>query len=237
MYNMEQTDTKVVIDSISAYILDEYSKDEVILVGMHPYEDSSYSNNLELVIKPETGYPITLKLAYSWYNMKLFAGNFTNDNKDEIMVRGSFGWSGVFEIGSIYKLIDDKIKEIFNQNDIVKNSPCTAKYKDNYKVHVSCGNKKYSINLANRPKDYLNLIYDSEGKVKPEATASVDAPDALFPIKDVDNNYHEFLIQQRIVGIINADTLGIIQTQCNLLDDKLTIVKKGIYFSFNFKNI
>lgn len=62
---MEQTDTKVVIDSISAYILDEYSKDEVILVGMHPYEDSSYSNNLELVIKPETGYPITLKLAYS----------------------------------------------------------------------------------------------------------------------------------------------------------------------------
>lgn len=231
---MEQTDTKVVIDSISAYILDEYSKDEVILVGMHPYEDSSYSDNLELVIKPETGYPITLKLAYSGYNMKLFSGDFTNDNKDEIMVRGSFEG---FEIGAIYKLIDDKIKEIFNQNDIVKNSPCTAKYKDNYKVHISCGNKKYSINLANRPKDYLNLIYDSEGKVKPKAMSSVDAPDALFPIKDVDNNYHEFLIQQRIVGIINADTLGIIQTQCNLLDDKLTIVKKGIYFSFNFKNI
>lgn len=231
---MEQTDTKVVIDSISAYILDEYSKDEVILVGMHPYEDSSYSDNLELVIKPETGYPITLKLAYSGYNMKLFSGDFTNDNKDEIMVRGSFGG---FEIGAIYKLIDDKIKEIFNQNDIVKNSPCTAKYKDNYKVHISCGNKKYSINLANRPKDYLNLIYDSEGKVKPKAISSVDAPDALFPIKDVDNNYHELLIQQRIVGIINADTLGIIQTQCNLLDDKLTIVKKGIYFSFNFKNI
>lgn len=234
---MEQTDNKVVIDSISAHILDEYSKDEAILVGVHPYEDSSYSDNLELVINPETGYPITLKLAYSGYNMKLFAGDFTNDKKDEIMIRGSFGGSGGFEIGVIYKLIDDNIKEIFNQNDIVNNSPCTAKYKDNYKVHISCGNNKYSINLANRPKDYLNLIYDSEGKVNPEATASVDAPDALFPVKDVDNNYYELLIQQRIVGIINADTLGIIQTQFNLLDDKLTIATKGIYLPFNSENM
>lgn len=230
---MDQIENKVVIDSVSAHILDKYSKDEVILVGVLPYEDSSYSDNLELVIKPETGYPITLKLPYSGYNMQLFVGDFTEDEKEEIMIRGSFGGSGGFEIGVIYKLIDDNIKEIFNQNDIVKNSPCTSKFKDNYKVHVSCGNKKYSINLSNRPKDYLDLIYDSNGRVKPESIASVDYPNTLYPVKDVDNDYYELLIQQRIVGINNADTLGIIQSLCNLLDEKLTIVTKGIYFPFN----
>lgn len=233
---MSESNNKVIIDSLSANIVDENSQDKAILVGVFPYENSSYSQNLELVINPEVGYPVKIELPYSGYDMQLFCGDFTNDGKDEIMVRGSFGGSGGFEIGVIYKLDNNEIKEIFNQDDISKNNPCTATFKDNYKVHVSCGEKKYSINIATRPKDYLELAYDKYGKVLPGVQAYVDAPNSLFPIKDVDNSYYELLIQQRIVGIVNADTLGIIQTVCSFLNSEFNVVTKGLYFTFNSNN-
>ena len=233
---MADLDNKVVIDSISANIIDEHSQDRSILVGILPYENSTYSENLELIIKPEVGYPTKIKLPFSGYDMQLFCGDFTNDKKDEIMVRGSFGGSGGFEIGVIYKFENNQIKEIFNQDDISKNNPCSATFKDNYKVHISCGEKKYSINLSSRPKNYLQLAYDENGKVLPGVVAYVDAPNALFPIKDVDNSYYELLIQQRIVGVVNADTLGIIQTVCDFINGKFNVVTKGLYFSFNSNN-
>ena len=233
---MADLDNKVVIDSISANIIDEHSQDKAILVGILPYENSTYSENLELVIKPEVGYATKIKLPFSGYDMQLFCGDFTNDKKDEIMVRGSFGGSGGFEIGVIYKFENNQIKEIFNQDDISKNNPCSATFKDNYKVHISCGEKKYSINLSSRPKNYLQLAYDENGKVLPGVVAYVDAPNALFPIKDVDNSYYELLIQQRIVGVVNADTLGIIQTVCDFINGKFNVVTKGLYFSFNSNN-
>ena len=236
MSAMADLDNKVVIDSISANIIDEHSQDRSILVGILPYENSTYSENLELIIKPEVGYPTKIKLPFSGYDMQLFCGDFTNDKKDEIMVRGSFGGSGGFEIGVIYKFENNQIKEIFNQDDISKNNPCSATFKDNYKVHISCGEKKYSINLSSRPKNYLQLAYDENGKVLPGVVAYVDAPNALFPIKDVDNSYYELLIQQRIVGVVNADTLGIIQTVCDFINGKFNVVTKGLYFSFNSNN-
>ena len=233
---MADLDNKVVIDSISANIIDEHSQDKSILVGILPYKNSTYSENLELIIKPEVGYPTKIKLPFSGYDMQLFCGDFTNDKKDEIMVRGSFGGSGGFEIGVIYKFENNQIKEIFNQDDISKNNPCSATFKDNYKVHISCGEKKYSINLSSRPKNYLQLAYDENGKVLPGVVAYVDAPNSLFPIKDVDNSYYELLIQQRIVGVVNADTLGIIQTVCDFINGKFNVVTKGLYFTFNSNN-
>lgn len=233
---MSNSINKVIVDSLPANIVDKHSQDKAILVGVFPYEGSSYSEKLELVVKPEVGYEVKIDLPYSGYNMQLFCGDFTNDGRDEIMVRGSLGGSGGFEIGVIYEFKNNKIVEIFNQNDISKNNPCNAKFKDNYKVHVNCGNKKYSINLATKPKDYLDLAYDKDGKVLPGVQAYVDAPNALFPIKDVDNSYYELLIQQRIVGVVNADTLGIIQSLCDFLNGNFTIVTKWLYFTFDSDN-
>lgn len=83
----------------------------------------------KVVVNPKVGYPVKIQLPYSGYNMKIFCGDFTNDDRDEIMVRGSFGGSGGFEIGVIYTFENNKIKEIFNQDDISKNNPCNAKFK------------------------------------------------------------------------------------------------------------
>lgn len=111
---MESPTKKVLIDSSHGNISKENSKDEVILVGVYPFEGISYVDNIELILKPEDSDSITVKIKYSGYNMQLFLGDFTGDNKLEIMVRGGFGGSGGFEIGVIYKYEDGKLIEIFN---------------------------------------------------------------------------------------------------------------------------
>ena len=154
---MSDSNNKVVVDSVSANIVDKHSQDKAILVGVFPYENSSYSQNLELVVKPDVGYPVKIQLPYSGYDMQLFCGDFTNDGKDEIMVRGSFGGSGGFEIGVIYKFDKNEIREIFNQNDISKNNSCSAKFKDNYKLNLERG-----LALKNQGKliyTYNDLTY------------------------------------------------------------------------------
>ena len=54
---MSDSNNKVVVDSLSANIVDKHSQDKAILIGVYPYENSSYSENLELVVKPEVGHP------------------------------------------------------------------------------------------------------------------------------------------------------------------------------------
>ena len=78
MSAMADLDNKVVIDSISANIIDEHSQDRSILVGILPYENSTYSENLELIIKPEVGYPTKIKLPFSGYDLQLFCCDFIN---------------------------------------------------------------------------------------------------------------------------------------------------------------
>ncbi len=227
---MANNTDKVIIDVASGNIIDEHSKDNVILVGVHPSTDSKYVDNIKLILNPKSDSPVSIDFNYGGYNMQLFIGDFTGDNKSEIMVRGGFGGSGGFEIGVIYKYEGNKLIEIFNQDKFYEDNTCTAKYTDNYKVHVNCGTKKFSIDLSSRPKQYLNEIYLSDGSVKPYYEPYVDAPSAIYPIKQVYNNYYELLIQQRIVGIVNADTLGIIQTLGNLENSKFEILSKGLLF-------
>ncbi len=227
---MANNTEKVIIDSASGNIIDEHSKDNVILVGVHPSTDSAYTDNIQLILNPKSDSPISIDVNYGGYNMQLFIGDFTGDNKSEIMVRGGFGGSGGFEIGVIYKYENNTLIEIFNQDKFAKDNSCVAKYVNNYKVHVNCGNKKYSIDLSSRPKQYLNEIYSSDSSVKPYYEPYVDAPSAIYPIKQVYNNFYDLLIQQRIVGIANADTLGIIQTLGSLENTKFEILSKGLLF-------
>ena len=135
----------------------------------------------------------------------------------------------------IYKYEDKKLIEIFNQDRVNQNNPCTAKYKDNYKVHVNCDEKKYSIDISSRPKEYLEQIYTPEGTVKPDYEPYIDSPNAIYPIKQVYNDAYQLLIQQRIVGIANADTLGVIETLASLINSEFEVIYKGLLLPpYNF---
>lgn len=225
---MSNPSDKTIIDVKQGNITAPYSEDKAVLVGVYPTNGSSYANNLELVLNLENSEPITIELPYSGYNMQLFIGDFTGDNKSEIMVRGGFGGSGGFEIGVIYKYENGKLVEIFNQDTFVNNNTCSSKFKPNYKAAVYCGKNKYLIDLSSKKDDYLDYIYSPDGKLISSQSPYVDAPSAILPIKQVYNNYYELLIQQRIVGIANADTLGVIQTLGSLTDSKFKPIYKGL---------
>lgn len=237
---MTNNTKKSIIDVKPGNITGKYSKDKAILVGLYPFKDSPYTDNIELVLNLEDGAPISIVFPYSGYNMQLFVGDFTGDNKSEIMVRGSFGGSGGFEIAVIYRYEDNKLIEIFNQDQVNQYNPCTAKYQDNYNVHVNCDNKKYSIDISSRPKEYLEQIYTPTGTVKPYYEPYIDSPNAIYPIKQVYNDAYQLLIQQRIVGIANADTLGVIQTLASLINSEFEIIYKGLLlpqYNFNSRKV
>lgn len=219
---------KAVIDIASGSITSEHSKDKAILFGTYPFEGNSYIDNIELILDRKDNSSISIKFPYSGYSMQLFVTDFTNDKKSEVMVRGAFGGSGGFEIGVIYRYEDGKLVEIFDQNKFYKDNPCVAEYKPNYNVQINCGDKVYSIDISSREKDYLNEIYNSDGSIKANYQPYVDAPYAIYPVKSVYSNYYGLLIQQRVVGIANSDTLGVIQTLVTLVDGKLETVYKGL---------
>ena len=210
------------------------SSDNVFLIGDYDL-GASYAYNLELLLETKDKEVFSTHIPFSGYDFQLFIGDFTNDKKSEIVIRGSFGGSGGFEVCTIYKCTKGKLIEIFNQNTFFENNKCSAKYKDNYKLSVICNKKKYTINLANKSKDYLDYIYDKNQKLNTNFYPTIDAPTSIYTIKEVYNCYYELLINQRIVGISNSDTLGIIQSKVNFLDSTITTVYRYLLLSSTLK--
>lgn len=245
---MISSNKKLIIDAAYGSITNKYTEDKVILVGEFPDEKSNYANSLQLVINRENDLPLTIDVPYSGYNMQLFVGDFTGDRLENIMIRGEYKkpCNNIinenknvnntsenkniinYEIGVIYKYENENLIEIFNLETYRKNNSCSAKFKNNYRTSVTCNKKKYLIDLSTRSKDYLEMIYDENKKLKLNLSPIIDNPSGIYPIKQAFNDYYELLIYQRIVGINNMDTLGTIETLLDLRDNKLNIIYEGL---------
>lgn len=229
---------KVIIDVAYGSITNKYSDDSVVLVGEFHDEKSNHANSLQLVINRENDLPITVNVPYNGYNMQLFVGDFTGDKIDNIMIRGEYENPQIYkdghdnlisyELGVIYKYESEKLIEIFNMKKYKNNNLACAKFKSNYRTSVSCGKKKYLIDLSTRPKEYLNKIYDEDKTVKTNLKPTIDNPSEIFPIKEVFSDCYNLLIYQRIVGINNSDVIGTIETLINLNNNKINIIYEGL---------
>ncbi|MGL5244615.1 MAG: VCBS repeat-containing protein, partial [Sarcina sp.] len=85
---------------------------------------------------------------------------------------------------------------------------------DGYKVIVisKSTNMKYTIDISDREKEYLNIIYNKNGKLKQATKATVTGISAMYPV-DIDNDHiYELDCFDRVIGINNNDTLGYIET-------------------------
>lgn len=229
---------KVIIDVAYGSITNKYSYDSVVLVGEFHDEKSNHANSLQLVINRENDLPITVNVPYNGYNMQLFVGDFTGDKIDNIMIRGEYENPQIYkdghdnlisyELGVIYKYESEKLIEIFNMKKYKNNNLACAKFKSNYRASVSCGKKKYLIDLSARPKEYLNKIYDEDKTVKTNLKPTLDNPSEIFPIKVVFSDCYNLLIYQRIVGINNSDVIGTIETLINLNNNNINIIYEGL---------
>lgn len=209
-----------IIDVKEGNILDEFSTDKVILRGTYPYENSAFAENLEIQIIPEKGDVITKKIPYSGYFLKLFLEDFTLNGRDEIMVRGSFGGSGNFAIATIYEYIDNMLKEIFSQDMFDKKYKFKARYLDDYKVEITSDQlkRKYIIDISSKDKSVLDIIYNSDGTVKKGVVPYVSSINEAFPVNYVYRDNYNLLTQQRIIGVSNADTIGVMESFIDFKD-------------------
>jgi hypothetical protein len=223
---------KVVIDSKIGNVIDKMSLDKVILRGEYFSPNSGYVDNLEIsIISGKDGKEIVFPVNYSGYYLKLFLGDFNGDGKSEIMLRGGFGGSGGFEIASVYEYKDEKIVEIFSPDLFSEKYSFEAKYLNNYKVRVDAItlNKKWIIDISSKPKVYLDFTYDDKGNVINEGISSVSPINSAYPINDVFLDYYNLFIRQRIIGVANADTIGVVESFVSLKDNNLTIYSVGVF--------
>jgi hypothetical protein len=86
-------------------------------------------------------------------------------------------------------------------------------YKDDYKVEFISrqNNERYIIDLTYKGTEYLNEIYDKNGKLREPIEGFVNPISGLYPIDFDSNGVYELLAYQRIAGRYNADAIGYVQ--------------------------
>jgi hypothetical protein len=191
--------------------------DQVSLYGNKPGGATGlFADNITLIIEDgRTHQKTTATPVYnSGYNARLFLGDFTQDQIDDIKVSIDTGGSGGYGFFYLYSFADNNLKEIFDFNVYNQSYRYRVDYADFYKVNVASItlDKLFVLDISYKGTDYLSEFYDVTGKLKQPVQGEVLAVSALDPIvNDEKNNTYDLLAFQRIIGTTNSDTLGYIE--------------------------
>lgn len=188
--------------------------DNVYLTGIKS-SDSPFVQNIRLVIQngaTDTSYSIPLNENVG-YSPELFLGDFNGDGVDDILISIATGGSGGTYYYYIYSFAHNILRLLFDFDVYNNQYTYEVNYKDNYKAEVisNRNDTKYLIDLSLREPDYLNEIYDSNGKLLEPIEGWVNPISGLYPIDYDFDKVYELLAYQRIAGRYNADSLGYVQ--------------------------
>jgi hypothetical protein len=200
--------------------------DNVYLTGIKT-PDSPFIQNITLVIQNgktlrNTGIPLSDN---SGYNPTLFLGDFTGNGVNDILIGITSGGSGGIMYNYIYSFINNKAQLLFDFNAYNDQYKYDVAYQDNYKVDVisSYNNEKYIIDITNRDANYLNEIYNSNGKLKNPIEGFVNPLSGLYPVDFDSNKVYELLAYQKIAGRYNADSLGYVLNTLKWKDNRFDL--------------
>lgn len=194
----------------------DHIPDYVYVTGVKESDVSIVQNMTLLIQDGATGVfariPLTENIGY---DPKLFLGDFTGDGVNDIFITIPTGGSGGTTYNYIYSFVNNTPRLLFDSNVFNQQYPYDVTYKDNYKVEViSKKNKaKYLIDISLRETDYLNEIYDKNGKLKAPISGGVDPISGLYPTDHDLNKLYELIAYQQIAGRYHADSLGFIQNR------------------------
>jgi len=185
--------------------------DNVYLTGvMTP--DSPFIQNITLLVQDGRSGAVTrVPLGENaGYNPTLFLGDFTGNGVDDILISIATGGSGGIMYHYIYSFVDNEPKLIFDFDAYNEQYQYEVSYQDHYKVKVVSliNNETYIIDISARGSEYLDEIYDENGKLKSPITGFVNPLSGLYPVDFDYNQQFELLAYQRIAGRYNADSLG-----------------------------
>ncbi|HII4440830.1 TPA: hypothetical protein ACY4R4_001651 [Clostridium perfringens] len=231
---MINSNDKIILDSKLGNVISKDGRDKVILLGSYYQSGSNFVENIEIVINSYNDKKsLVTKVNYTGYNLELFLGDFNKDGLDEIMLRGAYGGSGGYEIASVYKYKNGSLEEIFSPEIFENKYTFKAQYLPGNLVEVVLPQleEKFIFNMNNKPKTYLDMIYEENGEVSNGAIPVVSSINEAFPIKTVYSQEIYLFIRQRVVGVSNADTIGYIESFISLENDNITILNIR---AFNF---
>lgn len=185
--------------------------DNLYITGIKT-ESSPFIQNITLLIQDgKTGTLIKVPLSENaGYNPRLFLGDFTGDSIDDILISIDSGGSGAIMYHYIYSAFNNTVKLIFDYNKYNAEYNYDITFKNNYNVEAFSkeNNNKYIINISLKGEDYLNEIYDENGKLKEPITGFVNPLSGLYPVDFNSDGVYELLAYQKIAGRYNADSLG-----------------------------
>ncbi|SUY45995.1 cell wall-binding protein [Clostridium putrefaciens] len=187
--------------------------DNIYLTGIMT-SDSPSVQDITLVIQDGmtgrfTSIPLKQNIGYS---PTIGLRDFTGDGVDDILIGINTGGSGGIMYYYIYSFINNTPKLLFDFDVYNQQYEYQVNYKDNYKVEVISeeNNKMYIIDISNKGEEYLNEIYDKDGKLKEPIEGFVNPLSGLYPVDFDSSGVYELLAYQKIAGRYNADSLGYI---------------------------
>lgn len=205
--------------------------DNVYLTGVKT-PDSPFVQNITLVVQDgRTGIFTSVPLSENaGYDPTLFLGDFTGEGVADILISINSGGSGGIMYHYIYSFINNMPRLIFDFDIYNKEYQYDVIYKDNYKVEVISkkNETKYIIDISYKSSDYLNEIYDENGKLKEPITGFVNPLSVLYPVDFNSDRTYELLAFQKIAGRYNADALGYIQNILKWQNNKFILDRQYV---------
>ena len=203
-----------VVSFVQGDVTGDGISDSVYLTGIKT-PDSPFTQNITLLIQDGlTGRYTRIPLSENaGYNPRLFLGEFRGDGTLDILISIDSGGSGGIMFHYIYSFLNNIPQLMFDFNLYNQEYNYDVTYKDNYKVEVISrkNDQKYVIDISNRGDEYLNEIYDENGKLKSPISGFVNPLSGLYPVDFDSNNVYDLLAYQKIAGRYNADSLGYVQ--------------------------
>ncbi|WP_175638127.1 VCBS repeat-containing protein [Metabacillus schmidteae] len=187
--------------------------DHVFLTGTKT-PDSPFIQQITLHVQDGGSGKVTSvplpKDANAGYNPTLFLGDFTGNGVADIFISIATGGSGGIMYHYLYSFLNNKANILFDANKYNEEYKYEVTYQDYYKVKVVSqkNNQTYLIDISMRDPEYLNEIYDANGKLKNAITGFVNPLSGLYPVDFDYNSVYELLAYQKIAGRYNADSLG-----------------------------
>jgi hypothetical protein len=205
--------------------------DNIYLTGLKT-SDSPFIQHITLLVQDGRTKEVTSVPLHenAGYNPTLFLGDFTGNGVDDILISIATGGSGGIMYYYIYSFVKNSAKLLFDFNLYNEVYQYEVTYLDNYKVEVisKINNKKYMIDIQSKGVDYLNEIYDQNGKLKSPITGFVNPLSGLYPVDFDSNKVYELLAYQKIAGRYNADSLGYVLNTLGWVNNRFVLQNQNV---------
>lgn len=207
--------------------------DKVVLMGT---KDGNMVNSVSFSIQKNNQVQ-SYGTSLAGYDFNLSLANITQPNFDQILITGQSGGSGGYAVFNLFEYRGNKIKLVLNDDKLQRDMKLNIKYMDNYKLSFDSENTnvKFVIDLSKNPKNYLDMIFDKNGKVKKDMYPTILAPTTIYPIQVPGHDRYSLQIQQRVIGASNSDTLGVIQSIIDV-DSNSNVTFRDQYFLLMDRN-